>query len=80
MPATNSLATRNQRDSVSPKHNDTIPDISLPSNLAAWRDLELAKHRLFYSPLRWNLPLKTRAEDSEHGLVFKFMTDAIGVI
>ena len=34
------------------RHNDTIPNISDPSHLAAWQDIELAKHRLFYSLLR----------------------------
>ena len=57
------------------RHNDTIPDLSAPGNLQAWRDIELDKHRLFYSLLRWKLPLKTRAEDPEHGLVFRFLAD-----
>ena len=42
---------------VACRHNDTIPDMSQPSHLAAWRDIELAKHRLFYGLLRWKLPL-----------------------
>ncbi len=56
-------------------HNHTIPDISNPRHLAAWRELELAKHRLFYSLLRWRLPIKTRAEDPRHGLMFEFLAD-----
>jgi hypothetical protein len=60
---------------VACRHNDTIPDISQPSHLAAWRDIELAKHRLFYSLLRWKLPLKTRADDPNHGLAFEFLAD-----
>ncbi|MFZ0605539.1 MAG: putative zinc-binding peptidase [Roseiarcus sp.] len=60
---------------VACRHNDTIPDISQPSHLVAWRDIELAKHRLFYSLLRWKLPLKTRAEDPAHGLAFEFLAD-----
>jgi hypothetical protein len=60
---------------VACRHNDTIPDISLPSHLIAWRDIELAKHRLFYSLLRWRLPLMTRAEDPSHGLMFEFLAD-----
>ena len=47
----------------------------MPGNLQRWRDLELAKHRLFYSLLRWRLPLRTRAEDLEHGLIFNFLAD-----
>ena len=59
--------------------NDTIPDISVPEHLAAGRELELAKHRLFYSLLRWKLPLKTRAEDPERGLAFEFLADPPGM-
>ena len=33
------------------------------------------KHRLFYSLLRWKLPLKTRAEDPQHCLIFNFLAD-----
>ena len=60
---------------VACRHNDTIPDISQAAHLTAWRDIELAKHRLFYSLLRWKLPLKTRAEDPGHGLMFEFLAD-----
>jgi hypothetical protein len=60
---------------VACRHNDTIPDISQPLHLSAWRDIELAKHRLFYSLLRWKLPLKTRAEDPRKGLAFEFLAD-----
>ncbi len=60
---------------VACRHNDTIPDISQASHLTAWREIELAKHRLFYSLLRWKLPLKTRAEDPSHGLAFEFLAD-----
>jgi hypothetical protein len=60
---------------VACRHNDTIPDVSNPAYLAAWRQLEFAKHRLFYTLLRWNLPLKARAEDPQHGLVFEFLAD-----
>ena len=37
-----------ERLCVACRHNAIIPDISRPSHLAAWRDIELAKHRLFY--------------------------------
>src|SRR5262245_59491605 len=39
------------------RHNRTIPDLSLPQNLANWKKIEAAKHRLFYSLLRFRLPL-----------------------
>jgi hypothetical protein len=60
---------------VACRHNDTIPDISEPTHLIAWRDIELAKHRLFYGLLRWKLPLQTRTEDASHGLAFRFLAD-----
>jgi hypothetical protein len=57
------------------QHNGTVPDVSEPSRLAAWRELELAKHRLFYSLMRWKLPLKSRNDDPGHGLIFNFLED-----
>jgi hypothetical protein len=57
------------------RHNGTIPNVSDPPQLLAWQQIEAAKHRLFYSLLRWNLPLKTRDEDPEHGLLFDFLSD-----
>jgi hypothetical protein len=57
------------------RHNGTIPDLRTPGRLQAWRDLEQAKHRLFYTLMRWNLPLRTRQEDPDHGLIFHFLAD-----
>ena len=57
------------------RHNRTIPDLSKPENLELWRKLEVAKHRLFYTLIRLNLPLVTRQEDPEHGLAFDFLED-----
>ena len=57
------------------RHNTMIPDLSNADNLAAWKDIEVAKHRLFYSLVRWRLPLKTRTEDPAHGLAFEFLAD-----
>jgi hypothetical protein len=57
------------------RHNGTVPDLSDPARLSAWRELELAKHRLFYSLIRWNLPVKTRGQDHDHGLIFNFLAD-----
>ncbi|MDV2986947.1 UNVERIFIED_CONTAM: putative zinc-binding peptidase [Methylobacteriaceae bacterium AG10] len=57
------------------RHNGIVPDVSDPVNLERWWEMEHAKHRLFYTLLRWNLPLKTRAEDPEHGLIFNFLAD-----
>jgi hypothetical protein len=57
------------------RHNGTIPNLSKAGNVQAWRDLEQAKHRLFYTLIRWNLPLHTRQEDPDHGLIFHFLAD-----
>jgi hypothetical protein len=56
------------------QHNRTIPDLSVAENLARWRRLELAKHRLFYTLYRLNLPVPTREQDAE-GLAFDFLAD-----
>ncbi|MDB5473872.1 MAG: hypothetical protein JWP99_1175, partial [Devosia sp.] len=57
------------------RHNDTIPAIDEPANLERWQTIERAKKRLFYSLLRLNLPLQTRAQDPAHGLSFRFLAD-----
>lgn len=57
------------------RHNGTVPDLSIAENLYRWRELEIAKHRLFYSLLRWRLCLRTRADDPKHGLIFHFLAD-----
>ncbi|MFA6266664.1 MAG: putative zinc-binding peptidase [Pseudolabrys sp.] len=60
---------------VACRHNAVVPDLSAPQNIGAWQALELAKHRLFYSLLRLNLPLKTVVDDAERGLSFEFLAD-----
>ncbi|MDB4946762.1 MAG: hypothetical protein JWP97_6296 [Labilithrix sp.] len=55
----------------------TIPNLSVPGNDQRWYALEVAKRRLVYTLLELGLPIKSRAEDPEHGLVFDFMQDAL---
>ncbi|MFT8718681.1 putative zinc-binding metallopeptidase [Acetobacter sp.] len=57
------------------RYNHVIPDLSKEGNLELWRRLEYAKHRLFYSLLIWNLPIPSRQEDPNGGLVFNFPED-----
>jgi len=57
------------------RHNGTVPDLTDPGRVRAWRELEDAKHRLFYALMRWNLPLQTRQENPDHGLIFDFLAD-----
>ncbi len=57
------------------RHNNMIPDLTIPSHLPMWRAMEAAKRHLFYSLLRLKLPLKTKSEDPEGGLSFDFLAD-----
>jgi len=59
------------------RHNRTIPDLSVPGNQAHWRMIEVAKHRLFYTLLKLELPLATKAEDPD-GLAFDFIAAPAG--
>jgi hypothetical protein len=55
--------------------NRTIPNLSESGNLAAWRELELAKKRLVYSLLRFGLPMDgTRFGKGR--LAFNFLRNA----
>ena len=56
------------------RHNRVVPDLDLPWNLTRWRQIEAAKHRLFYTLLRLELPLVTREQYSD-GLAFDFLVD-----
>lgn len=58
--------------------NRTIPDLTVPAHLAAWRKLELAKHRLVYSLLRLQLPVKSKFDEPETGLWFDFPANVDG--
>ena len=57
------------------RHNGTVPNLEMPQHHARWKELEVAKHRLMYSLLRWRLPIRTRSEDTAHGLIFNFLAD-----
>jgi hypothetical protein len=52
-----------------------IPDLGKPGNKEAWYKLEAAKRRLVYSLLRLGCPIRSKAEDPEHGLAFEFLAD-----
>jgi hypothetical protein len=56
------------------RHNRTIPDLTNPENVARWRKIEVAKHRLIYTLLKLHLPLVTKQEDP-NGLAFDFLAD-----
>ncbi|MGO9943758.1 MAG: putative zinc-binding metallopeptidase [Rhodoblastus sp.] len=57
------------------RHDRTLPDLSIAENETAWRRIELAKRRLFYSLLRWRLPMPTRVHEPSTGLAFDLLAD-----
>ncbi len=57
------------------RHNEVIPAMTAPENLVRWQTIERAKHRLFYSLIRFGLPRETRGENPAHGLSFRFLAD-----
>lgn len=56
--------------------NRTIPDLDVADNMLLWQRMEAAKHRLVYALLRLGLPLISRHDDAEKGLVFDFLSDS----
>jgi len=55
--------------------NRTIPNLANDNNLAEWRKLELAKHRLVYGLLRFGLRVIDKDLAPEKGLAFDFLSD-----
>src|ERR1700747_2259997 len=56
-------ACREESYCVACRHNRTIPDLTRPNSLGNWRLIEIAKHRLFYTLLKLQLPLTTKPEE-----------------
>jgi hypothetical protein len=59
---------------VACRHNRVIPNLSQAQNIERWRRLEAAKHRLFYTLLKLDLPIASRMDDPK-GLAFDFLSD-----
>jgi hypothetical protein len=57
------------------RHNRVVPDLSVADNLADWRKLEGALHHLFYSLMRWRLPLVDQTEAPDSGLAFDLLAE-----
>jgi hypothetical protein len=60
------------------RHNRIIPDLSDATNRSLWQKIESAKRRAFYSFVRLDLPMRSLAEDPDHGLAFDFLADQPG--
>src|SRR5262245_16184702 len=56
--------------------NRTIPNLTEPGSLPAWRDLERAKKRLIYSLLRFGLPFAVSAQ-MKGPLTFDFARNTV---
>jgi len=69
-------ADQGERFCLACRHNRTIPDLARGKNIVQWRALEVAKHRLFYTLLRFGLPLANRADDPRRGLAFDFIAES----
>jgi hypothetical protein len=55
--------------------NRIIPNLTRPKNLARWKSLEQAKHRLVYTLLALGLPVVSQWDDPDNGLLFDFLED-----
>jgi hypothetical protein len=66
-------ADKPDRYCVACRHNRMVPDTGIAANVVAWRKIEIAKHRLFYTLMKLNLPLDERCPDGKTRLVFDFL-------
>jgi hypothetical protein len=66
-------ATSSDRYCAACRHNRMIPDTTIPDNVVAWRKIEIAKHRLFYTLMKLNLPLDHRSDNGNERLSFDFL-------
>ncbi|MBL6454202.1 putative zinc-binding peptidase [Belnapia sp. T6] len=57
------------------RHNRTVPDLTVPENLMAWRRWQSALHRLVYTLRRLGLAVPNRVDAPDHGLVFDVLAD-----
>lgn len=53
--------------------NRTIPNLEDQENVRKWRKLEIAKHRLVYTLVRFNLPINNKIIAPKTGLAFDFL-------
>lgn len=60
-------------------YNRTVPVTSNNEGIERWRRIGEAQRHLFYSLIRWNLPVPDRAADPKSGLVFDFLADEVDI-
>ncbi|MGA8078946.1 MAG: putative zinc-binding peptidase [Xanthobacteraceae bacterium] len=66
-------AEKTDRYCAACRHNRTVPDTGVADNVGAWRKIEIAKHRLFYTLMKLNLPLDKCNPDGSTRLAFDFL-------
>ncbi len=71
-------ANSSEKFCVACRHNQRVPPSTDENAIGKWRKMELAKRYLFYSLLRWKLPLLVRDDTSKGGLAFDFLSDKVG--
>ena len=62
---------------LSCRHTVIIPDLSFTDNVVRWTKLELAKRTLFYSLLKFRLPLSAREISADLQLRFELKADVL---
>lgn len=55
--------------------NHTIPNLSEPHHWEKWARIEVAKHRLVYALLRFQLPVVSKFQNAANGIAFDFMAE-----
>lgn len=58
------------------RHNRSVPNLGHLANKLPWQRMEEAKRRLFYSVIKFGLPLTCPGEDRWEPLVFDILSDA----
>ena len=64
---------------LSCRHTLIIPDLSQPENRERWQKLESAKRLLFYSLIKFNLPLEEKGDVNNLRLRFELKADVLTV-
>ncbi|MDQ0319454.1 hypothetical protein QO002_001592 [Pararhizobium capsulatum DSM 1112] len=62
---------------VACRYNRIVPVTDNPEGLERWQRIGQAQRHLFYSLLRWRLPIPGRDIDPQGGLVFDFLADEV---
>ncbi len=57
------------------RHNNTVPDFDVTEYRERWAAIEAAKRQLFYSLLRWGLPIPLEEDGAPTPLSFDFLAD-----